>query len=88
MDYAEFCKLMRMEKRLFAEDAFAKFSTGAVSIDDTIRIFKEVWIRSMSSYIVFHLIGQSKEEKPVSVRSPLMDKQTDYRVTVWAFLCF
>ena len=46
---------MRMEKRLFAEDAFAKFSTGTVSVDDTIKIFKEVGIRSMSGYIVFYL---------------------------------
>lgn len=57
LDYAEFCKLMRMEKRLFAEDAFAKFSTGAVSIDDTIRIFKEAgyvfnedWVPFLKQY--------------------------------------
>jgi len=57
LDYPEFCKLMRMEKRLFAEDAFAKFSTGAVNLDGTIKIFKEAgyvfnddWVPFLKQY--------------------------------------
>jgi len=40
LDYNEFCKLMRMEKRLFAEQAFAKFTVGAAGLDETINILK------------------------------------------------
>jgi len=57
LDYQEFCKLMRMEKRLFAEDAFAKFATGSVGLDQTIQIFKEAgyvfnddWIPFLKQY--------------------------------------
>jgi len=57
LDYPEFCKLMRMEKRLFAEDAFAKFATGSVGLDQTIQIFKEAgyvfnddWIPFLKQY--------------------------------------
>merc|ERR1719259_1283920 len=57
LDYHEFCKLMRMEKRLFAEDAFAKFAGGSVGLDQTIQIFKEAgyvfnddWIPFLKQY--------------------------------------
>jgi len=41
LDYPEFCKLMRMEKRLFAEEAFSKAVGGAASLDQVVQTLKE-----------------------------------------------
>jgi len=57
LDYPEFCKLMRMEKRLFAENAFSKFTIGAAGLDETIAILKEAgyvfddnWVPFLSQF--------------------------------------
>jgi hypothetical protein len=41
LEYPEFCNLMRLEKRIFVEDAFAKLTHGQCGLDQTVQIFKD-----------------------------------------------
>jgi len=57
LDYHEFCKLMRMEKRLFAEEAFAKAVGGTASLDQVVQTLKEAgyvfndnWVPFLKQY--------------------------------------
>ena len=42
LDYPEFCRLMRMERKLFAADAFGKIKSGVLSMDESIQVLKSV----------------------------------------------
>jgi len=40
LDYPEFCRLLRMERKLFAVDAFGKFKTGFLTLPEAVEILK------------------------------------------------
>lgn len=40
LDYPEFCRLLRMERKLFAVDAFGKFKSGFLSLAEAVEVLK------------------------------------------------
>ena len=42
LDYPEFCRLLRMERKIFAADAFGKFKTGFLSLAEAVEVLKLV----------------------------------------------
>merc|ERR1739838_1091974 len=57
LDYPEFCRLMRMERKLFAADAFGKIKSGVLSMDESIQVLKsagcvynEDWLPFLKQY--------------------------------------
>merc|ERR1711970_197289 len=40
LDYPEFCRLLRMERKLFAVDAFGKFKSGFLTLAEAVDVLK------------------------------------------------
>merc|ERR1711990_691116 len=53
LEFPEFVKLMKMEKKLYAEKALLKYVAGLVTLDDAINIFKQAGYVFSDSWFPF-----------------------------------